>query len=188
MKERNPLYNFVHLVIKKVWQEDIKVDYENLLLLKEDSFKNAFYYHLRRRIGDDYLKTNNLRIFTEFYIEGERIDLVIAEINPLMAEEEHLGYCITKIVAGIEMKHKGKYASEKLFDKDISKVIAYSKKLDFDTMLYVAFIREKYFYSDEVTYWMSDDQIELARGKVTELYSYIDAETENMVWLIEEHL
>lgn len=75
------IYKEVDSAIKRVWLEDIKEDYLRHSLLKEDSLKNAFYYHLRRRLGDHYLLDNHLRIYTEFYYMGLRADLVVVKLN-----------------------------------------------------------------------------------------------------------
>ncbi|MGE8080991.1 hypothetical protein [Peribacillus loiseleuriae] len=179
---------FVHSTIKKVWLEDISRDYKKLYLLKEDSFKNSFYFNLRRRLGDDFLEENNLRIFTEYYIEGERIDLAVVEIDPIKAQNNYLGNCVTRVISVIEMKYKGKNASESLFDADVNKIISYMEKMDNDTLFYIAFIREKYFNFDEVTNWVvMDEHIEKAKGKLTELFSYGEVESDDMVWHIVEH-
>ena len=37
--------------IKSIWVNEIRNDYENRRLLKEDTLKNALYFHLRNRIG-----------------------------------------------------------------------------------------------------------------------------------------
>lgn len=55
-------------------------------------------------------------------------------------------------------------------------------------MLYSAFIREKEFYSHETTYWLPDESIERAKGKITELYSFVDIDKNDMVWIVKEHL
>ena len=75
-------------VIKELWISDIAADYEAHRLLKEDCLKNCFYYHLRRRLGDDFLEANNLQIFTEFndgplHSTGKRADIteLIASYN-----------------------------------------------------------------------------------------------------------
>ncbi|MEQ6391395.1 hypothetical protein RZN22_19220, partial [Bacillaceae bacterium S4-13-58] len=52
--------------IKNVWNSNIPRDYQSFYLLKEDSLKNALYYHLRTKLHD-FLETNNIRIFTEFH-------------------------------------------------------------------------------------------------------------------------
>lgn len=178
---------FVHSTIKKVWLEDIRRDYQKSFLLKEDTFKNSFYYNLRRRLGDDFLEENNLRIFTEFFIDGERIDLVVVEIDPIKAENDYLGNCVTKVISVIEMKYKNKYANESHFEADIKKVLSYMDKMDSDTMFYIAFVREIYFNSDDVTNWVIDERKEKAKGKLTELFSYGEIESDDMVWHIIEH-
>ncbi|MGN1166919.1 MAG: hypothetical protein ACI4S2_10905 [Lachnospiraceae bacterium] len=90
--------------IKELWKNDIAEDYENNRLLKEDSLKNSFYYHLRRRLGDVFLDANNLRIFTEFndgplYGTGKRADIAVVKLStkPINGYEKHLGKCIEDI-------------------------------------------------------------------------------------------
>ncbi|UMZ35532.1 hypothetical protein [Priestia megaterium] len=178
---------FVHSVIKKVWLEDISKDYEKLYLLKEDSLKNAFYSHLRRRLGDDFLEENNIRIFTEYYIGNQKADLSVVEIDPNMAKGKHLKECITKVISIVEMKHKDENASESHFDNDVLKVLSYINTAMPNTMHYVAFIREKYFYADEVTNWVTSEQALEARGSLTEMYSYGDVKSGSMVWGVIEH-
>ncbi|MDA8221818.1 MAG: hypothetical protein M0Z35_08950 [Desulfitobacterium hafniense] len=83
--------------IKLVWKEDILRDYNNDFILKEDTLKNAFYYHLRARLGDDFLREHNFRIFSEYYLKNnERADLAIAMLKP---EEETAGqeYHLNKV-------------------------------------------------------------------------------------------
>ncbi|MFK2827112.1 hypothetical protein QYG89_15865 [Bacillus sp. B190/17] len=178
---------FVHSTIKKVWLEDIHREYKKSFLLKEDTLKNSFYFNLRRRLGDDFLEESNLRIFTEYFIDGERIDLAVVKIDPIKAQNDYLGNCVTKVISVIEMKYKGKYAREALFDADVNKVLSYMDKLDGDTMFYIAFIREIYFNSDEVTNWVTDEQKKKAKGKLTEMFSYGEIESNDMIWHLIEH-
>ena len=37
--------------IKEIWLNNIAKDYSNHFLLKEDSLKCCFYYHLRRKLA-----------------------------------------------------------------------------------------------------------------------------------------
>ena len=37
----------IHRRIKYIWEEKIKEDYDDGWLLKEDTLKNALYFHLR---------------------------------------------------------------------------------------------------------------------------------------------
>lgn len=184
---------FIHSVIKKVWLEDIKKDYEDLNLLYECSLQDSFYYHLRRRLGDDFLNQYNLKLFPEYRIgkrlgiNGQKADLAIVVIDPILAEEYHLEDCVTEVISVIEMKHKGKRAPEKLFDDDVIKVLSYINNTTSDTMYYVAFIREKYFYPDEVTNWLTDEQSLQTAGRLTEMYSYGDKESNSMHWGLKEY-
>lgn len=107
----------IDLEIKKVWMEDLRIDYEKSYILKEDSLKNAFYYHLRTRLGESFLIENNLRIFTEYHINGERVDLVLVEIDPVKVAESNLGDSVKSIVATVEMKHKTGYVNDSIFIK-----------------------------------------------------------------------
>lgn len=80
MSNYNENFRIIDNAIKKIWCKEIKMDYENYSLLKEDSLKNSFYYHLRTKLTDSFLQENNMRIYTEFYLNGIRADLVIAKI------------------------------------------------------------------------------------------------------------
>lgn len=177
----------IHLVIKKVWSEDIKKDYHNLNLLYECSLQDAFYYHLRRRLGDDFLNQYNIRLFPEYEIGKQKADLAVVVIDPKMAEEEHLQDCVIEVISVIEMKYKGEFVPESEFNKDVIKILSYISKATPNTMYYVAFIREKDFKPDEVVNWVTDEQSLKANGQLTEMYSYIDMDTNKMVWHIIEH-
>lgn len=174
-------------VIKKLWLEDLVIDYAKNFLLKEDSLKNAFYYHLRTRLGRDFLIKNNLRIFTEYSVGTERIDLVIVEIDPVKAEEYHLSDCVTRVLAVVEMKHKSASTSDSIFYKDVQKIFSYIKDLGTKSKYYLAFIQEKYFNAENVENWITKDQIIKAKGKVTELYAYWDEDSDETVWTIFDH-
>lgn len=54
-------------IIKETWKKNMQQDYDSNHMLKEDSMKCCFYYHLRRKLSS-ILKQYNLRIFTEYYI------------------------------------------------------------------------------------------------------------------------
>ncbi|WP_229740741.1 hypothetical protein [Ornithinibacillus halotolerans] len=130
---------------------------------------------------------NNLRIFTEFHMEGQRVDLVIVEINPDLIWKESLEDCVIDIVATIEMKFKGQGVNDSPFYKDIEKVIQYINGWGVNTKHYLAFIQEKYFIKDEITSWLSDEQINSSKGKLVELYSYWDNETDESEWIVKEY-
>ena len=167
--------------IKLVWKDEIFVDYNNDFLLKEDSLKNAFYYHLRIRLGVGYLKRNKIRIFTEYYLEdNERADLAIVELKPKMEmdSEYHLRDRVKKILAVIELKHKNNRCSQEPFMKDVMKVRKYINKKDYPKcQFYLGFIHETE-YSNEDASWLNKRQQESwANGRLTELLAFRETES-----------
>ncbi|MEF2246403.1 hypothetical protein [Paenibacillus sp. IITD108] len=72
----------VDRAIKEIWINNISTDYTNGFLLLEDSLKNALYSHLRTKLTDRFLLSNNIRIFTELKTENnERIDIAVVRID-----------------------------------------------------------------------------------------------------------
>lgn len=173
--------------IKKVWKEDLKIDYANYFLLKEDSLKNAFYFHLRNRLGEDFLNKNNLRIFTEYLINGERIDLAIVKIDLVAVEDYHLSDCVTRVLAAIEMKYKSASVKDDVFYKDVNKILSFINSWGNETKHYLAFIQEKYLKREDVVNWLDDEQSRKVTGTVTELYAYWNQENDETVWSVVDH-
>ena len=93
--------------IQEIWLNNIAKDYSNHFLLKEDSLKCCFYYHLRRKLAT-ILKENNLRIYPEYYFSELRYkaDIAIVEIDPSCGAD-HLKNWVTKVAAVIELKYDG---------------------------------------------------------------------------------
>ena len=183
------VFDKIHRVIKHVWINEIQKDYEDLFLLKEDTLKNAFYHHIRRHLQDDFLRGNNLAIFTEFYLPAtkQKVDLAIVEIDKENGKK-HLSDCIVNIISVIEMKHKGYTVNDAVFQKDVDKVIGYTKSIPYaDTRYYVAFIREAFFYPDDVGGWLEDSEQAYPPGRITELLSYGCMEADRMIWRVLEH-
>lgn len=181
------IYTKVHQTIMDVWRYDIKSDYNHHFLLKEDTLKNAMYYHIRNRLGDTFIKDNNLAIFTEYYIDtNQKIDLVVVEIDVDKAKNDYLGNCVEEIIAIVEMKYKGRNVSEKHFINDVEKVLVFTNQFkSMATKFFLAFIREKYFHADEVTNFLSDYE-GYPSGRIVELLSYGSVEKDNMVWKVFE--
>lgn len=177
----------IHETIIEVWRYDIKSDYNQYLLLREDTLKNAFYYHIRNRLGDAFMKDNHLAIFTEFKIDtNETIDLVVVKLDMEKVNDYKLKDCVKEIVAIVEIKYKDQIVSEKEFIKDVNKIINYMNKFKFEyTRFFLAFIREKYFYEDGVTNFLSKFE-NLPSGKIVELLSYGSIEEDDMVWKVFE--
>lgn len=177
----------IDIAIKKVWKEDLKIDYANYFLLKEDSLKNAFYFHLRNRLGEDFLHSNNLRIFTEYYINGERIDLAIVEIDSIAVEDYHLSDCVTRVLAAVEMKYKSSSVNNDVFYGDVNKILSFINSWGNETKHYLAFIQEKYFKTEDLVNWLDDEQASKVKGKVTELYAYWDQDSDEAFWNVVDH-
>ena len=160
--------------IKELWLEDIAADYDAYRLLKEDCLKNCFYYHLRRRLGDDFLEANNLQIFTEFNDgplqgTGKRADIAIVRLKPEGEDgyPGHLRNYIEDVIAIIELKHKnGQSATEEIY-KDFEKLKNYMQQDHIDCQYYEGVIHEVYW---ENKAWLDKRSTNnWAKGKVTEL-------------------
>lgn len=142
--------------VVSIWEHEIKADYENGWLLKEDTLKNALYFHLRSKL-DKLFYENDIRIFTEFtdwafQHSGYRPDMVIARVNP-DSNANYWGNAVTKCLAVIELKYKtGFTASEKIY-ADYDKLRYYVETLGIDSKLYMATIWE---YEDDQTAWAED--------------------------------
>lgn len=62
---KKQLISIIDRTIRDIWKNEIAFDYEDGWLLKEDTLKNAIYFHLRTKLGKLFEK-NDVRIFTEF--------------------------------------------------------------------------------------------------------------------------
>ncbi|MDR0906346.1 MAG: hypothetical protein LBN00_09305 [Oscillospiraceae bacterium] len=131
--------------VKELWLYDIFYDCVNRYLPNEDTLKNSFYFHLRRRLGERFLEYNNLRIFTEFNSgelkgTGFRADIAIVKTDP--AFNGYINACPdNKIVALFELKHS---TPERAFDSDIEKTKYYIRDLKIrDCLFYLGFISDK---------------------------------------------
>ena len=150
-----------------VWKNEIQRDYKNLWLLKEDSLKNALYFHLRTKL-ENLLNENDLRIFTEFTDcafkhRGYRPDLVIAKVD-MDADVDYWGDAVTECIAVIEIKYKTGFAASEEIYADYDKLKYYIEALGVNCKLYMATIWE---YEDDETSWIGDT--DWAEGKVVEL-------------------
>lgn len=168
------LEDTIDKAIKELWVEDIAADYDSHRLLKEDCLKNCIYYHLRRRLGDDFLKENRLQIFTEFndgplHGTGKRADVAIVKLMPEGKDgySSHLRNYIEDVVAIIELKHKnGQSATEEIY-KDFQKLKDYIQKDKIDCQYYEGIIHEVQW--GEKAWLDKRSSNNWARGKVTEL-------------------
>lgn len=164
--------------LESIWENEIKADYEGGWLLKEDTLKNAMYFHLRNRLGKLF-DENDIRIFTEFTDykfkhSGYRPDMVIAKVN-LDSNASYWGDAVTECLAVIELKYKtGFTASEEIY-ADYDKLQYYVEKLGVGSKLYMATIWE---YEDDESAWAEEDSSWI-NGRVTELNASYKRNTDN---------
>ncbi|MBQ3183571.1 MAG: hypothetical protein IJB24_03745 [Clostridia bacterium] len=163
------IVELIDSTIKYVWEYEISNDYDNWWLLKEDSLKNALYYHIRSKL-EKVFEDHNIRIFTEFTDDvfkgtGYRPDMVIATVDE-ECEEKHLGKCIKECLCVIELKHKWGYSSHNDILSDFEKIKEYIENPNINcNRYYMATIWE---YKDKPVTWARKNAA-WAKGKLTEL-------------------
>jgi hypothetical protein len=171
--------------IKKVWQNNIKSDYNKFFLLKEDTLKNSLYFHLRNELTDQFLEENNLRIYTEFHYKGFIADLAIVQLSEQLGKE-HLQDEIKSVLAIIEVKYKNG-TSDLPFNHDVEKIKQYLAIQPIDlTLYYLAFVQEAY-YEPNWSSWLTDKQKIWAKDRVTELTGYFVEGQPQPVWRALTH-
>lgn len=153
--------------LESIWKNEIRADYEGGWLLKEDTLKNAMYFHLRNRLAKT-LDGNGIRIFTEFTDcefkhSGYRPDMVIAKVDA-DSNANYWGDAVTECLAVIELKYKTGFAASEEIYADYDKLKYYVETLGLECKLYMATIWE---YEDEESPWADD--AEWLKGRVTEL-------------------
>ena len=168
MRTDAEIIQIIDEAIKSIWVNEIRNDYENYRLLKEDTLKNVMYFHLRNRIGwlcDEC----DIRIFTEFTDRnfestGKIPDMVIAKVD-MSKNVSYLGKAVTECLAVIELKFKSRFAASQDIYADYEKLRYYIEELGVDCNLYMATIWEQ---EDDATSWVRKNAA-WAKGKVTEL-------------------
>lgn len=183
---KQEIENIIDETIKEIWVNEIADDYESGWLLKEDTLKNSFYYHLRTRLGKLF-DDNDIRIFTEFTdnkFKGKeyRPDMVIAKVD-LDRGSKYWGDDVTECLAVIELKYKNGFNSSKDIYNDYKKLSVYADSLGVGCKLYMATIWE---YEDDETSWESEDS-EWAKGRLTELNASYKKGTKDMRFYVQEH-
>lgn len=170
--------------IKNIWVDKISKDYDSFYLLKEDTLKNALYYHLRTELAS-LLEKHNLRIYTEFYHGGFIADLAIVKLNDDPGNNEYLIDDIENVLAIIELKYKS-CGTMKFFEDDVLKIKNYiDAKPSASTQYYLAFIHEAEYEYIEDDSWLTLEQQVWAKDRLTELSGhYIDGE---MTWTVLSH-
>jgi ribosomal protein S8 len=117
------LQETIDRAVKEVWVSNIQQDYLAFHLLKEDTLKNAIYYHLHTKLNN-FLTKNNLRIFTEYHHKGFIADLAIVKLTVDPGRNLHLKDDVESVLAVIEVKYKAD-GNEKPFVDDVRKIKSY---------------------------------------------------------------
>lgn len=165
------ILKLIDKAIKEIWVNEVKRDYEEDYLLKEDSLKNSLYYHLRSKL-EAVLRENNLRIFPEYYFPDlkYRADLAIVQMD-VESENYYLKDRVKDVVAILELKYvnasNNDEATEQWIMDDIRKFKRYIQEGNIDAQFYFAVI-----YENERTTlnWMDKrSSNHWAKGRVTEL-------------------
>lgn len=186
MRTDKEIVQIIDEAIKSIWVNEIRNDYEKKRLLKEDTLKNAMYFHLRNRVGwlcDEC----NVRIFTEFtdwkFKQTKKIpDMVVAKVD-IESDASYWGDAVTECLAVIELKFKSSFtASQDIYD-DYDKLRYYIEKLGVKCKLYMATIWEQ---EDDATSWAEEDA-DWATDKVTEMNASICRDDGKPQFYVVEH-
>lgn len=181
------IQDIIQKTLTAIWERDVPWDYNSLWLLKEDTLKNALYFHLRNQLGT-LLDENDLRIFTEFTDgkfrgSGYRPDIVIAKIDRNKSVS-CWGNAVTECLAVIEIKFKADFQSHEEIEADYEKLRHYAEDLGVTGHLYMATIWE---CEDDATTWIRKNAA-WAKGKVTELNaSYERGSNQKMRFYVYNH-
>lgn len=164
--------------IKSIWMKDIKADYDGGWLLREDTLKNAFYHHLRTKLGQIF-ELKGIRVYSEYTGEvfagsGFRPDIVIAEIK---SNGEKNLICV------IEIKYKNGFYPHKDILKDYEKLKYYVEEMGVSCKLYMATIWE---YEDDQTSWERKNAY-WANGQLTELNASYSRKSKDMTFYVCKH-
>ena len=131
--------------IKTVWLNNIQADWQNDALLREDSLKCAFYYHLRRKLAN-LLRKNNLRIFSEYRFAALNLkaDLVIVKLHDNWKNADFLADAVSGVIAVIELKYTGDASRrmEETIKGDVRKFKRYLQEGNIDCLYYLGVIYE----------------------------------------------
>lgn len=162
------LIKLIDQALIDIWENEIKSDYECGWLLKEDTLKNAIYFHLRSKLGTIF-EYNNVRIFTEFTDwkfkgTGYRPDMVIARVD-MNGELGYWGDAVIECLAVIEIKYKSGFTLHNDIIADYKKLKYYTQELGVNSKLYMATIWE---YEDDPTTWERKNAA-WAKDRLTEL-------------------
>ncbi len=183
---KEKLLRIIDDTIKNIWENEIAYDYDDGWLLKEDTLKNSFYFHLRMKLGDIFYK-NDIRIFTEFTDDkfkksGFRPDMVIAKMN-FEKDGTYYGDDVEECLCVIEFKYKTGYNSVNSIFEDYKKLRNYTQTLGVDCKLYMATIWE---HEDDPVNWERKNAA-WAKNRLTELNASYKRGTQDIQFYVFEH-
>lgn len=165
------IIRLIDKTIKEIWVNEIKNDYDEDYLLKEDSLKNSLYFHIRSAL-EDVLRDNNLRIYPEFYFPElkYRADLAIVQMDT-ESKNYYLKDRVSEVVVIFELKYvnasNNNEATEQWIMEDIKKFKRYVQEGQLNAQFYFAVIYEN---ERKRMNWMDQRSSKhWAKGKVTEL-------------------
>jgi len=165
------IIRLIDKTIKEIWVNEIKNDYDEDYLLKEDSLKNSLYFHIRSTL-EDVLRDNNLRIYPEFYFPElkYRADLAIVQMDT-ESKNYYLKDRVSEVVVIFELKYvnasNNNEATEQWIMEDIKKFKRYVQEGQLNAQFYFAVIYEN---ERKRMNWMDQRSSKhWAKGKVTEL-------------------
>lgn len=173
--------------IKEIWLNNIRKDWNNDYLLREDSLKCCLYYHLRTKLKK-LLKENNLRIYSEYYVEKlkYRADIAIVELD-LESEDSKLKNRVKNIVAIFELKYVSGNAveTEETVKQDIRKIKDYIQIGDMKCQYYFTVIYEtlcsslNWFGKNQTNNWANGYVTELDAGYKEDGYMWFEVHSYN---------
>lgn len=148
------LKNYLKNKIESIWMNEIKQDYENDLIVNEDTLKMCFCNHLREKLKD-LIKNHRLRIISEYRLfkSRKKVDIAIVELfkerNLLLHYNENVKIIHALIelkfipISNYHHKHKPQLLinDTKKFDLDLFKLNDYGKRYT-DSLLIAGFIHE----------------------------------------------
>lgn len=163
-------------IIRDIWCNKIKSDYDNDLLLLEDTLKCTFYYHLRNVLVQNQTGSQRLIVCAEFKPwkgEREAIDLAVVRLPDKKDKNTPLREQIQEVLALIELKYKCKSVSpnslKKECKKDRQKLLKYARNHQ-NCLLYEGVIYERdNKKGDEVK-----EHLRSKKGKVTTMFGQRD--------------
>lgn len=163
--------------LKEAWNNVIG-DHTKDFLLMEDTLKSSLYFHLRNKIGDEFLSENHLRIFTEYKLEdingqSKIIDLAIVKVKKSMERDlvYHVRDRVDEVLSIIELKFKngGKHGIR----QDVKKIKEYSKMEELKKCkFYLGVAYEAEDFPDDYSWLNKNLDNSWAKNKLTELTAY----------------